>query len=119
MLTADTASRFAREWIAAWNNHQPDEILAHYEDDLEFHSPLVIALKFNSEGVIRNKAELRKYFEIGLQAFPDLHFELRHCFAGINSLVIYYLSVNRKLAAEVFELSNNRKARRVLCLYGI
>lgn len=119
MLTAETARQFAQEWIAAWNSHDIDRILAHYEESLEFFSPMIISLKFNNEGIIRNKADLKKYFEIGLHAFPDLHFEFRECFAGYHSLVIYYQSVNGRLATEVFEFSDNNKVKRVLCHYGI
>lgn len=119
MLTAETARQFSHEWIAAWNSHEIDRILAHYEDQLEFISPMIIALNFNSEGVIRSKADLKKYFEIGLRTFPDLHFEFRECFAGYHSLVIYYQSVNGKLATEAFEFNDHQKVKRVLCHYGV
>jgi ketosteroid isomerase-like protein len=36
--------RFASDWIAAWNSHDLDRILAHYEDDFEMTSPLIVAL---------------------------------------------------------------------------
>jgi ketosteroid isomerase-like protein len=34
-LTGPFAERFAAEWIAAWNNHNLEQILAHYEDDFD------------------------------------------------------------------------------------
>lgn len=117
MITKETAEAFAREWIGAWNSHDLDRILSHYEEDLTFYSPFIPLLKFNDEGVIRSKADLARYFRIGLDAYPDLYFDYRECFAGVDSLVLYYTSVNGRLAAEVFELNENRRATRVLCHY--
>ena len=119
MITQEAANNFAEEWINAWNSHNIENILEHYETDIEFHSPLIPLLKFNDQGVINNKTDLKKYFEIGLNTYPDLHFKFHHCFVGINSIVIYYTSVNGRLSAEVFELNENRKAKRVLCNYAI
>jgi ketosteroid isomerase-like protein len=38
------AERFAKEWVAAWNSHDLDRVLAHYEEDFEMSSPIIIAL---------------------------------------------------------------------------
>lgn len=112
------ANHFAAAWIEAWNKHNINEILSHYADDVQFYSPFIKLLKFNETGVITNKTDLKKYFEIGLNAYPDLHFQFHHCFTGINTLVIYYTSVNGRLAAEVFELNEEGKAVKVFCNYS-
>lgn len=112
------AAKFAQEWIHSWNNHDIAAILSHYSDDVEFYSPFIPLLKFNETGVITNKTDLKKYFEIGLNSYPDLHFQFHHCFVGINTLVLYYTSVNGRLAAEVFELNEQGKAVRVYCNYS-
>lgn len=117
MITEATARAFVTAWIHAWNSHNIEHILAHYESDVTFYSPMIPLLKFNKEGVINNKADLKKYFETGLNAYPDLHFQLHNFFTGINSVVIYYSSVNGRLSAEVFELNERRKAIRVICNY--
>lgn len=111
--------QFAVDWIRAWNNHNLDNILSHYADELEFYSPLIPLLNFNESGIITNKTDLKKYFEAGLNKYPDLHFWLHHCFAGINTLVLYYTSVNGRLAAEVFELNEAGKAIKVYCHYAV
>lgn len=100
MLTEETAKEFAKLWLKAWNSHTIDSILEHYENEIEFYSPLISLLGFNNEGVIRNKTDLKKYFEIGLNTYPDLHFQFHNCFAGLNSSVIYYTSVKGRIAAE-------------------
>jgi len=117
-MTKESAERFAQEWIDSWNGHQVGEILSHYADDVEFYSPFIPLLKFNETGVITNKADLKKYFEIGLNTYPDLHFQFHRCLVGINTLVIYYTSVNGRMAAEVFELNEEGKALKVYCNYS-
>lgn len=112
------ARQFAEEWIEAWNSHDLNNVLAHYADPLEFHSPFIPLLQFNTTGIITNKTDLRKYFELGLTKYPDLHFVFHHYFVGINTLVLYYTSVNGKLAAEVFEFNAAGKALKVYCHYS-
>ncbi len=117
-MDAAKAQQFAQDWINAWNAHDIDAILHHYAENLSFYSPLVSGLQFNDAGIITNKADLKAYFEIGLNRFPDLHFQYHNCFAGINTVVIYYTSVNNRLAVEVFELNDAGKAVKVYCNYG-
>ncbi len=117
MLTREQALRFAHDWLGAFNAHDLEAILGHYADDVQFYSPLIALLKFNESGCIRSKGELRQYFQLGLQAYPNLHFTLHHVFVGIDSLVIYYTSVNGRLASELFRLDEAGKARQVFCHY--
>ena len=35
MLIKEEAHRIADEWIAAWNAHDLDQIMAHYTEDME------------------------------------------------------------------------------------
>ena len=108
---------FAKEWIEAWNSHDIDAILSHYEEELEFKSPFIPLLNFNEEGIIISKEQLKKYFKIGLETYPDLKFNLKKVLSGVDSLVIYYESVNNRIAAEVFFLNKQNKAIKVFCHY--
>ncbi|MCU0440479.1 MAG: nuclear transport factor 2 family protein [Raineya sp.] len=116
-MEMNTAKIFAEEWITAWNSHDLEKIITHYADELEFYSPFIHALKFNDLGVIKNIADLRKYFEIGLKTYPDLHFKLHNYFVGLNTIVLYYTSVSGRIASEVFELNELGKAVKVYCNY--
>ena len=40
-MTESEATRFAQEWVAAWNSRDLERILSHYADDVEVTSPLV------------------------------------------------------------------------------
>ena len=108
---------FAEQWITAWNKHDINAILSHYEETIEFQSPFITQLNYNNSGIIHTKDALREYFEIGLHTYPELHFKLINVLSGNHSLVIYYESVNNKMAAEVFFLSSHGKASKVYCHY--
>ena len=117
MITQERAIHFANDWISAFNAHDLEAILAHYTEDVEFYSPFILLLKFNESGCINTKDELKAYFQIGLDTYPDLHFTLHHVFVGIDTVVIYYTSVNGRPAAEVFQMDENDKAVKVFCHY--
>jgi len=108
----------AQEWIAAWNAHDLERILAHYSDDVELSSPLVAKLTGRSEVTIRGKAALRDYFARGLQAYPNLRFDFIRLYPGVRSCVAEYRSVNGLLSAELMEFDAQGKVRRVLAHYS-
>ena len=117
MLTAGNASQFAEEWIAAWNNHDLDRIVAHYADDIIFSSPLVASVGGVASGTLSGREELRVYFKAALSKFPSLRFELRTVFHGTDALTIVYKSVNDLLAAETMLLSEDFQVKRVWAQY--
>ena len=116
MVAIDLTSQ-AQEWIAAWNAHDLERILAHYSEDVELISPFVAKLTDQSEGVVRGKAALRDYFARGLQAFPTLRFDFIRLYSGVRSCVLEYRSVNGLLSAELMEFDEHVKVRRVLAHY--
>jgi ERCC4-type nuclease len=105
MIEMPFARNFAHEWIEAFNSHDIKKIMPHYSDDINFTSPIIQKLQVHAEGFIGTKEKLKTYFEKALLRFPDLKFELISVFPGINSIVIYYKSVNNMLAAEYMELN--------------
>ena len=78
-MTRDEAWNLANHWIAAWNAHDLDLIMTHYEDAIELTSPVAAQLLGASGGRVAGKQNLRAYFQRGLQAYPDLHFRLHGC----------------------------------------
>ena len=118
MMDLEKANQFAEAWIHAWNSHDLDAILDHYADEVAFYSPFIPLLKFNTEGVITSKTDLKRYFEIGLRSYPELQFRLHGCLAGVRTLVLYYTSVSGRMAAEVFELNDQGQAVNVYCNYS-
>ena len=108
---------FAQEWLHAWNTHDLEAIMSHYADDVTFYSPLIRKLNNDPSGCIKGTTELKKYFGKGLEAYPDLHFELYHVLEGINSVVLYYKSVGNRLSTEMMVLNEAGKVIEVRAHY--
>src|SRR5215831_4321598 len=60
------ADRFAAEWIEAWNAHDLDAVLAHYDDDFEMSSPFIVHFDADPSGRLRGKARVAAYWEKAL-----------------------------------------------------
>ncbi|GAB3011661.1 nuclear transport factor 2 family protein [Spirosoma pulveris] len=118
-MNQEQAHKFADQWISAFNSHDLHTILEHYADELAFYSPFIPLLKFNESGCITSKDDLERYFQLGLGTYPNLHFILHNVFVGVDTLAIYYTSVNDRLACEVFRLNEQHKAVTVFCHYAM
>jgi hypothetical protein len=118
-MTSDQVWTFAREWIAAWNKHDLERILAHYDDSVELTSPVAAQLLGKPDGEVAGKASLRSYFQRGLEVYPELHFELDSVFCGLGSVVLLYANQKGTRTAEFMEFSSTGKVVRVVANYGV
>ncbi len=119
MIDKTFAERFAREWIAAWNSHDLQRILAHYTEDFEMTSPRIVELAGEPSGRLRGKEAVGAYWARALQRLPDLCFELISTLAGMDSVTLYYRGAGGRLAAEVFHFGPDRKVARAYAHYAV
>lgn len=117
-MTRDEARNLADHWVAAWNSHDLDLILTHYEDAIELTSPVAAQLLGTPDGKVVGKANLRAYFQRGLEAYPELHFNLEDVLWGVNSVVLYYTNQKGTRTGEFMELSAIGKVARVVAHYS-
>jgi predicted ester cyclase len=92
--------------------------MSHYAPEVVLTSPTAAKLLGDSSGTIKCKQAVRSYFERGLQAFPNLTFELLDVMWGISSVVLYYLNQKGTKIAEFMELDANQKVSRVVANYN-
>jgi SnoaL-like domain len=118
VLNKDDAMKLANKWVAAWNAHDLERILAHYEESVGLTSPVAARLLGRPEGKVVGKSDLRAYFQRGLEAFPDLHFSLQELFCGLNSMVLLYANQKGTRVGEFMELSPSGKVARVVANYN-
>lgn len=117
-MTKDDAWSLANHWGAAWNAHDLDLIMSHYDDLVELTSPVAAQLLGIPNGKVVGKANLRAYFQRGLEAFPELNFRLTDVLWGISSVVLYYENHKGRRTAEFMELSPGGKVARVVANYN-
>lgn len=117
-MTKDEAWNLANHWVAAWNAHDLDLIMSHYDEAIELTSPVAAQLLGAPTGLVAGKANLRAYFERGLKAYPELRFHLEDVLWGINSVVLYYTNQKGTRTGEFMELSATGKVVRVVAHYN-
>ncbi|MGA8043853.1 MAG: nuclear transport factor 2 family protein [Terracidiphilus sp.] len=117
-MTIEEAWNLANDWVAAWNAHDLDAIVSHYDDAAELTSPVAAQLLGVPDGRIVGKANLRAYFQRGLEAYPELHFQLENVLAGLHSVVLYYTNQKGTRTGEFMELSPAGKVVRVIAHYS-
>jgi acyl-CoA thioester hydrolase len=74
VLDEASAARFARDWIDAWNRRDVEAVLAHYADDATFVSPKALGIVGRAR--LTNTADLRRYWQQGVERLRSLRFEL-------------------------------------------
>ncbi len=116
MIDKAFAEHFAADWVAAWNSHDLQRILAHYTDDFEMSSPIIIQVAGEPSGTLRGKDKVGAYWAKALQLNPTLHFELVAALRGVNSITLYYNGA-RGAAAEVFHFNPEGKVTRAYAHY--
>jgi ketosteroid isomerase-like protein len=79
-----------REWIAAWNAHDLDRVLALYAEDFEMTSPHIVGFGFDASGTLRGKAKVREYWAFALAKVTNVHFELIDVYTSPDSLIVFY-----------------------------
>jgi predicted ester cyclase len=117
-VTKDEAWTLANDWVAAWNAHDLERIMAHYEDEIELTSPVAAQLLGTPDGKVIGKANLRAYFQRGLQAYPELSFHLDDVLCGVRSVVLYYRNQKGTRTAEFMEISPAGRVWRVVANYS-
>jgi ketosteroid isomerase-like protein len=118
-VTKDQAWSFANQWIAAWNAHDLDAIIAHYDEDAELISPVAKQLIGAVDGRVKGKANLRAYFQQGLEVHPNIEFHIKDVLWGMGSVVLYYSNWRGTYTAEFMEVSaGDGKIVRVVANYN-
>lgn len=117
-IDAAAAHRFAEEWLQSWNLHDLERILAHYSEDITLCSPVAARLLGIADGTLRGLPAVRDYFARGLQAYPDLHFELIDVLWGLETIVLYYRNQAGTQTAEVMQFDAGGKVCRMWANYS-
>jgi ketosteroid isomerase-like protein len=118
MQSEEQARKLAEHWVQAWNAHDLDEIMSHYEEDIVLVSPVAAKILNDPSGTVKGKEALRDYFKKGLEVYPDLKFELIDVMWGLFSVVLYYINQKGSKTGEFMEISSTGKITKVIANYN-
>ena len=116
-LAHDRAQALAEEWVAAWNAHDLDPIMALYAPGVVFQTPTVIDTLGVPDGTVRGAERLREHFARGLERLPGLRFDLDGVYAGVSSLAMTYRWADGTPVCELHEYDADGLIARVQALY--
>jgi hypothetical protein len=119
MLTDQEALEFAQHWVKSWNSHNLDEIISHYAADVVLVSPVAARILNDPSGTVRGREAIHAYFKRGLEAYPNLKFELIDVMRGLSSVVLYYVNQNGTKTGEFMEIDADTKVTRVVANYNV
>lgn len=109
---------FAAGWIAAWNAHDLDRILAHYAADAAVRTPVAATRVPESGGVVRGHDGLRAYWGPALEAMTDLHFDLVEAMPTVDGVTILYRNQRGQLVAETVVWDDDGLVHTAVVAYG-
>lgn len=116
-MDADTAQRFTRDWVRAWNDHDLEAILSHYAEDVVFHSPRIRMVTGRDVDSVSGKADLRAYWDKALSMLRDLYFEVDQVLVGSDALTILYTNERSQAVSETFVFGADGKVVRGIAAY--
>ncbi len=111
-LAAAKLAALGRDWIAAWNSHDLERVLALYADDFEMTSDRIPALGFDASGTLRGKENVRTYWSKALTLITGLRFELIDTYVSPDSVVVFYQNERGKKICEYLRVDAAGKIRQ-------
>ena len=91
MSAATNLKSIAHQWFEAFNQHDLEALLNLYADDAEHYSPKLKIHQPATQGLIKGKNELRKWWADAFQRLPDLHYQLLKLTADDEQVFMEYI----------------------------
>ncbi len=111
-LAAAKLAALGRDWVAAWNSHDLERVLALYTEDFEMTSDRIPALGFDASGTLHGKDNVRAYWSKALSMIPNLRFELIDTYVSPDSIVMFYQNERGAKICEYLRLDAAGKIRQ-------
>lgn len=118
MIDVEFSTRFARDWVKAWNDHDLEAILSHYAEDVVFHSPRIRVVTGRDVDYVSGKPELRAYWGKALTLLRDLFFEVDQVLAGSDAVTILYTNERSQSVAETFVFGPDGRVKTSIAAYA-
>jgi ketosteroid isomerase-like protein len=111
-MSATKNLEIARAWLAAFNAHDVDALVALYDDRAEHTSPKIRALHPDTGGKIVGKAALTSWWKDAIARVPGLRYEETSLTADDDRVLLEYVrhatDQPPMLVAEVFTVRDGR-----------
>ena len=107
----DSNLRVAKKWLAAFNEHHLEKLLALYADDAVHYSPKLKLRHPETNGLIKGKGNLGAWWKDAFDRLPTLQYEPTSLTANQERVFMEYIRKvagdDDMLVAEVLQIKNN------------
>ncbi len=80
----------AHTWFDAFNTHNLEKLLSLYDDDAEHFSPKLKIQHPETNGFIKGKNELEKWWQEAFERLPTLHYKVTSLTANEHRVFMEY-----------------------------
>jgi hypothetical protein len=109
-MKAGENEQIAKQWFAAFNTHNLEQLLALYDDHAAHYSPKLKIRQPETNGLVKGKAALRLWWQDSFDRLPTLHYRYTTLTANNDRVFMEYIrSVSGEpnmLVAEVLEIQD-------------
>lgn len=111
MTTPQIHTNIAKQWFAAFNDHNIENLLALYADEAQHHSPKLKIRQPETGGWVKGKVSLRIWWQDSFERLPSLQYIPTSFTANDQRVIMEYVrkvhGEEDMLIAEVLEIENS------------
>ena len=83
--------QLARDWFAAFNARELEELVGLHTENAQHYSPKLKAKHPETDGIIQGRAALRKWWQDAFDNIMGLKYEIEHITAQTNRVIVAYI----------------------------
>ena len=87
-MSSNSNQQIATQWFATFNAQDLEALLALYHDQAEHYSPKLKVRMPETNGMVRGKEALRKWWRDSFDRLPTLHYEVGEVLVIENGLIV-------------------------------
>ncbi len=110
-MDLDKNSKIAQKWLRAFNEHDLEKLLNLYHTDAKHYSPKLKARQPETNGLIKGKDQLRRWWKDAFDRLPTLHYAVTALTANADRVFMEYTrKVNGEedlFVAELLEIKDD------------
>lgn len=90
-MNTENLKNIAILWFKAFNEHHLENLLSLYDENAEHYSPKLKIHKPETQGLIKGKNELRKWWKDCFESLPSLKYEVQKLTADSDQVFMEYV----------------------------
>ena len=90
-MSAQQNKEIAIKWFEAFNEHKLEKLLSLYHDNAKHFSPKLKIRQPETQGLIKGKSALRRWWQDSFDRLPSLNYEVKKLTADEEQVFMEYI----------------------------